>query len=163
MVWIVASLAMFLMVVAGPKRPLGCGSTTIFGTAGHQLQQDLLRSPVGANLLQTLKCVLGCLAGANAVSVLQRSPTSLQCKGLRAPLARRCRRGRAGSFFRKSVASGTSPRHFVAIVSNVATRSSGHALFEAVQVHDVPLAAPANHAGQLEATFLAVCEAKAQL
>src|SRR5882724_4927403 len=48
MVWIVASLAMFLMGSAGPKRPLGCGSTSIFGTARHQLQQDLVRSVVGA-------------------------------------------------------------------------------------------------------------------
>jgi len=35
---------MFLWVDAGPKRPLGCGSISIFGTAAQQLQQDLLTS-----------------------------------------------------------------------------------------------------------------------
>jgi hypothetical protein len=70
---------MFLMVVAGPKRPLGCGSTSIFGTAGYQLQQDLLRLQVGVSMLETPERVLGCLAGSKRISMLQRNATLLQC------------------------------------------------------------------------------------
>jgi len=74
------------MVVAGPKRPLGCGSTSIFGTAGYQLQQDLLRSRVAARMLETPKAVLGCLAGGTRISMLQRNATMLQCERAQAGL-----------------------------------------------------------------------------
>jgi hypothetical protein len=52
---------MILMVFAGPKRPLGCGSTSIFGTARHQLQQDLVSSRVAQFLLESPILVLATL------------------------------------------------------------------------------------------------------
>jgi hypothetical protein len=95
------------MVFAGPKRPLGCGSTSIFGTARHQLQQDLVSSRVAQfwSKAQTLaratlaaglaSLVAECSAvwpENGALQAYSEQQSSLQCHGAKASLPETLRR-----------------------------------------------------------------------